>query len=249
MRLCSDGVPLSDRGFRYGQHLFETLAVREGRLLFFEEHWERLVRAAARHHFPVDPLWHHGVSDFLKKQSLQDGMMRFFLTAGEGSPGESIEKSQLFIFWEKANFPSQKKLQEGMEVISLDHPNGTTSWGEKTGNYWEHLNALEMARQAGAEEGLVFNQEGFLISAAMANVILLLEDGSIVTPPRARGARDGVILDQVRQRISKLVESDISRDDLKKVVAMAITNSRLGVMPVAVLDRRKLSRFSLPITF
>lgn len=246
---CNFGVPLSDRGFRYGQHLFETLAVRNGCALFFEEHWVRLVRAAARHHFPVDALWHQGVHDFLKIESWEDGVLRIFLTAGEGLPLSPITKPYLFLFWEQADFPSKEKLQEGIKIISLDQPVGTTSWGEKTGNYWEHLNALESARQAGAEEGLVFDREGFLISAAMANVILWLEDGSIVTPPRSRGARDGVMLDQVRQEFSTLIEADVTRNDLEKVVAMAVTNSRLDVMPVAVLDGRKLSLFSFPIIF
>lgn len=246
---CDFGVPLSDRGFRYGQHLFETLAIRNGKILFFEEHWMRLARAAARHYFPVADSWHEGMINFLNKESWEDGVIRIFLTAGEGAPGAPIEAPQLFLFWEEVDFPSEEKLQEGIKIISLDQPVGTTSWGEKTGNYWEHLNALESAHQAGAEEGLVFDRECFLISAAMANVILWLEDGSIVTPPRSRGARDGVMLDQVRQQFSTLIEADVTRNDLEKVVAMVVTNSRLGVMPVAMLDGRKLSRFSFPIIF
>jgi len=241
MRPCPNSVPLSDRGFRYGQHLFETLAVRDGHIFFFEEHWERLLRAAMRHHFPIDTSWKKGALDFLEKISLEDGIIRIFLTAGEGSPASPIVAPQLFLFWEKSNFPSLQKRQEGIKVVSLDQPIGTTSWGEKTGNYWEHLNALEAAHQAGAEEGLIFDQEGFLISASMANVILWLEGEIIVTPPRSRGARDGVILDQMRQHLPMLIESDFRRDDLKKVTAMALTNSRLGVMPVASLDGVQLT--------
>lgn len=243
------GVPLSDRGFRYGQHLFETLAVRDGRLLFFKEHWMRLIAAAKKHRFPIDAAWHQGVSHFLNKESWHDGLLRIFLTAGEGAAGSPVIKPQLFLFWETVDFSSKEKLEEGIKVVSLEQLIGTTSWGQKTGNYWEHIKALEAARQRDAEEGLVFDKEGFLISATMANVILWLEDGSMVTPSRTRGARDGVILEQVRQHFPKLIETDLTQESLKKAVAMAVTNSRLGVMPVAVLDGRKLSRFSLPIIF
>jgi len=246
---CLNSVSLSDRGFRYGQHLFETLTVRDGHVLFFQEHWERLLRAAVRSHFPINVSWNQGIPDFFKKTFLEDGIIRIFLTAGEGSPASPIITPQLFLFWEKSDFPSLEKRQAGIKIVSLDRPIGSVSWGEKTGNYWEHLSALEAARQADAEEGLVFDREGFLISAAIANVILWLEDGSVVTPPRVRGARDGVMLEQVRRKIPDLMEADVTRDDLKKVVTMAVTNSRLGVMPVAALDERKLSRFSLPITF
>lgn len=242
---CSSGVPLSDRGFRYGQHLFETIAIRNGKVLFFEEHWKQLIVAAQRHHFSIDGSWHHGVSNFFKTKLWDDGVLRIFLTAGEGAAGSPITKTQLFLLWEEVDFPSEEKLKKGIKVVSLDQPIGTTSWGEKTGNYWEHLNALERARQAGAEEGLIFDRDGFLISATMANVVLWLEDGKIVTPPRTRGARDGVMLDQVRACFSTLIEADVTRDDLKKVVAMTVTNSRLGVMPVAALNGKELSHTHL----
>lgn len=238
---CCSGVPPNDRGFRYGQHLFETMAIRNGKVLFFEEHWARLMLGAKRHDFPMEDVWHQGVENFLKTKSWRDGVLRIFLTAGEGSPLSPIIKPQLFLLWEEADFPSEEKLKTGIKVVSLDAPIGTITWGEKTGNYWEHLKALEVARQAGTEEGLIFDAEGFLISATMANVILWMEDGRIVTPPRARGARDGVMLAQVRQRLPNLIEADVSREDLKKVMAMVVTNSRLGVMPVAVLDEKKLS--------
>ena len=238
---CCSGVSLSDRGFRYGQHFFETLAVRNGKVLFFEEHWKRLIAAAQGHHFPIDDYCHQEVGNFLKKESWNDGVLRIFLTAGDGLSLSPITKPQLFLFWEESDFPSEEKLEKGIKVVSLEKPIGTTSWGKKTGNYWEHLNAMKASRQAGAEEGLIFDADGFLISATMANVILWLEGEKIITPPCSRGARDGVMLDQVRQHFSTLIEADVRRSDLGKVIAMAVTNSRLGIMPVGILDGRKLA--------
>lgn len=237
---CSAGVPLNDRGFRYGQHLFETLAIRSGKILFFEEHWEQLMIAAQRHHFPINDSWHRGVSQFLRQNAWHDGLLRTFLTAGEGSPCSPIVAPNLFLFWEEVHFPSDAKLREGIEMISLNHPIGTTSWGEKTGNYWEHLSALETVHQAGAEEGLIFDQNGFLISATMANVILWLDTGRVVTPARARGARHGVMLAQVRQQYPEMIQADVTRGDLKKIVSMVVTNSRMGMMPVSRLDGKEL---------
>jgi branched-subunit amino acid aminotransferase/4-amino-4-deoxychorismate lyase len=219
--------------------------VRGGRVFFLEEHWERLVRAAVRHHFPISSLWYQGISDFFEKNLLEEGIVRIYLTAGEGAPASPIEQPQLFLFWEESIFPSEQQRQQGIALVSLDRPIGTTAWGEKSGNYWEHLTALEAARQAGAEEGLVFDRDGFLISAAMANVVLWLNDGRMITPPRARGARDGVMLDQIRQHVPALLSADLKRDDLKNVVALAICNSRLGVMPVAALDGEPVAQYQL----
>ncbi len=250
MHPCRNSVLLSDRGFRYGQHLFETLAVREGRMLFFEEHWERLVRAAARHHFPVADSWHEGLRRFFKQTSFDDGVVRIYLTAGEGAPGSPIVTPQLFVFWEEALFPSEQDLEKGIALVSLEQPSGTFSWGEKTGNYWEHLRALEVARSQGAAEGLIFDAEGYLISASMANVFLWLEEDSkvkLITPPQRRGARDGVVRAWVGEHATDVCERDITRDDIGSAVAAVITNSRLGVMPVATLDGRTLPGFSLAL--
>lgn len=242
IKICSGGVALSDRGFRYGQHLFETLAIRNGKILFFEEHWEQLMQAAQRHHFPINNSWYQEIDLFLKKEIWNDGILRIFLTAGEGNASSFMVSPNLFLFWEEADFPSEKKLREGMKIISLDHPIGTRSWGEKTGNYWSHLHGLETARNAGADEGLIFDQDDFLISATMANVILWIEDGSIITPSYERGARDGVILGWVRHQLPALIECDVKRNDFKKVTGMALTNSRIGVAPVATLDGKDFFR-------
>lgn len=235
------GIPLHDRGFRYGQHLFETIAIRNGKVLFFEEHWERLVAAARRSQFVIEALWYHTLSRFLATEVWSDGVIRIFVTAGEGAPLAPIRRPQLFLLWERADFPLEQKYQEGIEMVSLESPRGTSLWGEKTGNYWGHIQGLETAQRAGAEEGLVFDQEGFLISATMANVIIWLDNGQILTPSWERGARYGVTLAWSCQELPEIIQTDIERGILNQVKGMVITNSRLGVMPVSIFDGRRLS--------
>ena len=299
MLSCSDGVPLSDRGFRYGQHLFETVAARGGHYLFASEHCERLAKAAQRFNFPFSKIdffqnstadandsvapvlassstslytaglrvgapcpsspaasferslfskkTEEALSAFLKTTPPGDGMLRIMLTAGDGAPASPVVAPRLFAFWEETAFPCQQELKQGIALVSLDQPIGTACWGEKTGNYWEHLRALEVARAAGAAEGLVFDAAGHVISAAMANLIVWFADGSVVTPSQARGSRDGVVLAWVREQNPNMIERAMTRSDLSQTVAMALTNSRLGVMPVATLDEITLSHSSLAL--
>ncbi len=246
MQPSPQGVPLSDRGFRYGQHLFETVAVRDGRALFVEEHVDRLVEAATKHHFGVDMAWQQGVCSFLNTIPFKDGVVRIFLTAGDGAFGVPIEKPRLFAFWEETAFPSLQEVEQGVNIVSLKKHLGNEYWGIKNGNYWDHICALQEAQRAGAAEGLVFNADGCLISGAMANVILWIEKNGhlqLVTPPHARGARNGVVLDWVRKQCPQMLECDMTRADLINVRAMALTNSRLGVMPVVRLEGRRLPDF------
>ncbi|MFZ4115893.1 MAG: aminotransferase class IV [Chthoniobacterales bacterium] len=246
MQPCLYGVPLSDRGFRYGQHLFETVAVRHGRIFFAEDHLDRLAQLAIQHHFGFDTAWRQGASLFLKTTPFPDGVVRIFLTAGDGSLGAPITQPRLFAFWEEITFPSVSEIEQGVTLVSLQKHLGNEYWGLKNGNYWDHICALKEAQRGGASEGLVFNAEDYLISGAMANVILWIKKNhkiQMITPPCTRGARDGVVLHWVRQQFPELLECDLTRSDLMNVRAMALTNSRLGVMPVQSLEGRRLPDF------
>lgn len=249
MQPCSEGIPISDRGFRYGKHLFETIAIRDGRPLFAEEHLRRFLQAAERFHFPLETSSHDGLRDFLKRNfPSENGMLRLFITAGDGAPTSPIKAPRLFSFFEKATFPSQQSIAQGASVISLTHPIGNTYWGIKNGNYWEHLCALEDAEKAGANEGLIFNADDCLISASMATVFVWLDDVSEpITPPLSCGARDGVVRAWVQQQYPQIIEHSITRSDLTKIKAMVLTNSRIGVMPVVMLDGKRLPEFELAL--
>lgn len=252
MHESHSGIPLSDRGFRYGQHLFETVAVRNGHALFVEPHVDRLADAACKHHFGLNTHWHQSVCHFLNRTLFQDGVIRIFLTAGDGMLGARILKPQLYAFWEQASFPSTQERNQGVAVISLKKHVGNQYWGIKNGNYWDHICALQEAWKAGADEGLVFDADGMLISATMSNVILWLEKEEnliqCVTPPPSRGARDGVLLSWAREELPAIDERDVSHADLLDVRAMALTNSRLGVMPVHTLNGVMLRDRSLSLS-
>jgi len=248
MELSPHGIPLSDRGFRYGQHFFETVAVRHGTPLFVEQHIDRLLKAAKKHHFGTDTEWQQSLSHFLTTTPFQDGVVRIFLTAGEGGLGEPVVNPRIVALWEVSSFPSIQKMNQGIKVISLTKHIGSKYWGIKNGNYWDHICALQEARKEGAEEGLVFNEDGFLISGAISNVILWLEEEgelNLMTPSPLLGAREGVVLDWAHKQLPQMIECDISRADLSQVRAMVITNSRLGVMPVAMLDGVRLPHYNL----
>lgn len=255
---CNNGVSLSDRGFRYGQHLFETVAARGGNYLFAKEHVHRLFKTAGHFGFPISKACEKALCNFLHLAPPGEGLLRLYLTTGEGAVASPIVAPNLFAFWEETLFPSREEIEQGVRLVSLKEPVGTTTWGEKTGNYWDHLRALETARSMGASEGLIFDVEGRVISAAMANLLVWFDgkkgsvsesetDLFLVTPSQARGARDGVVLSWVQGQVPEMIECDITRNDLRKVTAMAITNSRLGVMPVVSLDGRKLPHLELAI--
>ena len=236
------GVPLDDRGFRYGLHLFESVAVRDGIILLGPEHLGLLTETAARNGFPFPRPLASALRSFFKGLKLADGMLRIYLTGGPGAPGSPILNPGCFLTWEETRFPTQEELAKGCSLVSLKEPIAAIGWGEKSGNYAAHLNALSSARAAGADEGVIFDQKGRSISCAMGNLLVWLPSRPgmlLCTPAPKLGARTGAVLGWVR-RHEKVFEEELSRTDLRRATAMAVTNSRLGVMPVTSLDGKNL---------
>jgi branched-subunit amino acid aminotransferase/4-amino-4-deoxychorismate lyase len=250
------GIPLSDRGFRYGEHLFESLAVRRGRVLLAREHLALLREAAARRRFPFPKGLPSALSRFFRDTAsrLSDGMIRIYLTAGPGAPASPVHSPAFFITWEGTPFPTVADLERGYALATLEGRAGeswgeaSVPWGEKSGNYLHHCDALREARQTGADEGLVTDQRGHAVSCTMGNLLVWMRMGKalrVFTPPPSSGARRGALLGWVRGRIN-VVERDLSGRDLSKVIAMAVTNSRIGVMPVVSLDGSPMPDLASP---
>ena len=249
------GVPISDRGFRYGQHLFESIAFCKGRALFADEHLQRLDAASRRVGIPASGPLLSALRRFLFSISLPDGMLRIYLTAGVGAPASPVKCPSCFLSWEDCKFPTSESISQGMVLKLHPKPFLGEGWGEKSGNYLPHLAVLESARSAGADEAIVTNVKGRVLSCAMGNLLVWMPSsrraGSVLCTPAPErepgfGPRAGVVLGWVRTQ--GVVNDRILRvPDLLRASAMAVTNSRLGVMPVSELDGKKFPKPSLAL--
>jgi branched-subunit amino acid aminotransferase/4-amino-4-deoxychorismate lyase len=238
---CRGGVPLSDRGFRYGEHFFESLAVRDGEVLLIGEHLANLSEAACASGWPFPKTIRTPLRSFCTSARLPDGMLRIYLTAGAGAPGAPVTKPECFLTWEATRFPSEADLSKGITLVTLKHPVAGDGWGVKSGNYLQHLEALRAARAAGAEEGIILDEKGRVVSSAMGNLLVWLPSrrGPLLCTP-SWGARSGAVLGWVRQHAG-VTDRLLRLSDICRAVALAVTNSRLGVMPVASLDGKALT--------
>jgi branched-subunit amino acid aminotransferase/4-amino-4-deoxychorismate lyase len=229
-----DGAAISaaDRAVRYGMSLFETVAIFRGRPIMSRGHLDRLARAARELGWTSPHL-----PDILPDagQLASDGVLRVYLTAGPGAPGDPLGGS-VFALFEPCevgtDFPP-------LRAISIAAPVVPAPGGWKTGNYWQNIRALGLARSAGADEALVFNPAGALVGASMGNLFFEVE-GEWMTPAREAGARDGVVREWVIGRLS-VGEVLAGPDVLARATACFVTNSRVGIRPVCELDGRPLA--------
>jgi branched-subunit amino acid aminotransferase/4-amino-4-deoxychorismate lyase len=231
------GVPVSDRGFRYGMSIFESIAVRSGEVEFLDEHLERIRVACEQCEWPVDFRALRLAGEFLGGIP-SPSFARIYVTAGDGGVSDPVHEPRIYIFSEARVV----RLPKAYRAIVYPTPIVPLMGGLKTGNYWANLTALNWAKSDGFDEALIFNQDGELVSSCQANVFAVL-DGALVTPHLSTGARNGVVRDWVIQHYppGKVIQRVLRWSDLDKVSECFLTNSWMGVIPVESLDTRPLN--------
>jgi 4-amino-4-deoxychorismate lyase len=228
-----DSVPVSDRGFRYGMAVFESVRVFKGVPLFWEEHLRRLRQACDDRHFPLDSGVFTAAAAKLRENGC-DGFARIYVTAGDGPVTAPAEHPRVFLILEERERPSLA----GYKLAMPDEFHQPLFGGLKTANYWPNIDVLQRALRRGDHEALLFNEHAELVSACMGNVFLVKE-GQVRTPALPCGARDGVTREWV-MRQSTVLECSLFLDDVRRADEVFITNSWIGVMPVTEIEHKKL---------
>jgi branched-subunit amino acid aminotransferase/4-amino-4-deoxychorismate lyase len=237
-------VSVNDRGFQFGDGLFETLRVQDGRVQFLAEHLDRL-RASAqvcRLPFPGDIDWPECLTRLLAANGLSRGPARvkILLTRGlaEGLGLPEDCRPTLVIWAYPYAPPSPGEYAAGWPVAVFPHSRSTFVGRHKSLNYLFYLAARQYALDRGAREALILEADG-RVSEGAATSLVYRAQGRFCTPesPSAlagvtvaalgRGLKArGLTLEFRPTTISQLFEAE----------GLWLANSLMGLMPVASLD-------------
>ena len=211
-------------GFSYGFGLFETIRFTDGRLSFWEGHWDRL-RSSAKAlglHFrfeEVDVI--KAISTLVEKDALLSAMVKLSLVRTQN--GEC-----LFVYARPRNVMADRISLILDERFPLNPKSLIT--GHKTHNYLENFALLEQAKEQGYQDMIRISLTGHLAETTMCN--LFFYDGErLCTPSLDQGILPGV----VRAQILSLVDVDQGAYDpvvLESADAVFMTNSGAGILPV-----------------
>lgn len=168
-----------------------------------------------------------------------DGFARIYVTAGDGSVTSATDNCRVFVFHEQREPIAARVYHRGYDLGISPEPHLPLFGGLKTGNYWANLEAFRQGVARSRNETLLFNHEGKLISACMANVFVV-HAGRIKTPCSSFGARAGVVREWVMGRRA-VEECALTKDDLEGAEEIFLTSSWLGIMPVPSLENRVLA--------
>jgi branched-chain amino acid aminotransferase len=193
-------VSVLDRGFLYGDAVFETLRSYDGRPFLLDRHLERLARSAATVGIPL-PLpttaLEREVRSTLEAAGNADAYVRVTLTRGAGPPGldpsraTQVRRIVLVMPLE----PAANVSAEGVAAVTFATgrlASLSPTRGAKTGNYLESIMAVRYARERGASDALLVDAEGRIIQGASSNVFFV-RGSRLLTPPLEAGILPGII--------------------------------------------------------
>jgi len=239
-------VPLNDRGFLLGDGLFETLRVARGRPFRLAQHLERLARGAEFLKIPL-PFTSKEIQRFAEQLVAQnevaDAILRLTLTRGPGRRGYSPKLAGPPTLAMTLNplprVNPDEPLQWSLVTSALRIPAGDVLAAFKTTSKIVNVMARAEAEEKGADEALLLNTNGEVAETASGNIFWIYQD-NICTVPTGRGVLPGItraVVLEICQSLGLATQKRIIKpEQLRNAEGIFVTQSALGIVPVAAFD-------------
>jgi 4-amino-4-deoxychorismate lyase len=250
-RVLVNGTPIDcvsshDRGLLYGDGVFETIAVQDGRPRFWWRHLARLRAGCERLHIPKPP------QDRLLEEAgtlvagVEHGVLKLVVTRGCGGrgyrPGDPVQPTRILQLHPWPGYPRHCQ-NPGVRVrlcqLRLGHTPALAGI--------KHLNRLEqvLARAEWDDpaimEGLLLDADDRLVAGTTSN-LFMVRDGVLMTPVLDRcgvaGIQRTVVLELAAEMRIPAEIREFGVDDLRSADEAFLTNSLIGIWPVTAFEER-----------
>ncbi|WP_026691722.1 branched-chain-amino-acid transaminase [Alteribacter aurantiacus] len=245
-------VSVYDHGFLYGDGVFEGIRVYSGNVFKLDEHIHRLYDSAQSIMLNVPYTkeeMEQIIVETVRKNKLESAYIRVVVSRGAGNlgldPTFCSQPRVIVIAEELALFPMelyQKGLRVGSVASRRNRPD-VLSPQVKSLNYLNNILVKLEANQAGVDEALMLNDQGYVTEGSADN-IFIIKNGTIYTPPVYLGALEGItrnaIIDLAREKGYELKESPFTRHDVYVADEVFLTGTAVEVIAVVEVDGRKI---------
>lgn len=243
-------VSLFDRGYLYGDGLFETMRAYAGKVFRLERHWQRLAAAGQAIALPIPLAFgkiSSAIADLLEANNLTDAYLRLTVSRGVGLGPlpEADLIPTISIIAHPLHLPSAEEYQKGWRglLVTTSLAPGSLQSGLKSLSYLDKIYAKLQARRAGANEAILCNSAGQVTEGATTNIFLVKEN-RLLTPALEIGLLPGitrqVILESAKTLALPSAEIEITPQDIFSSQEVILTNSLLEIMPLVSLDGKRI---------
>jgi branched-chain amino acid aminotransferase len=245
-------VSVFDHGVLYGDGVFEGIRLYDGNIFRLEEHLERLEYSAKAILLTL-PLTRAEMSEATaetcRQNGLRDAYIRLVVTRGVGDLGLSpwsCSKPTVFIIASKIALYPQEHYDKGLAIVTVPtrriNPSALPPT-IKSLNYLNNILAKIEARQFGALEAIMLNDQGY-VAECTADNIFVVHKGVLATPSATQGALKGItrgaVFDIAAELGVPVRETNLTRYDVWCADECFLTGTGAEVIPVVKLDGRDI---------
>ncbi len=242
-------VSVFDRGFLFGDGIFESMRARNGRVFRLDRHLTRLEQSASLIDLtlPGTDLLALAVRELLDAERLRDARIRLTVTRGPGRPGDYVDApGPPTVVISAVPFAGidQRLRERGVEVAIARRramPAEVLDSSIKTTSRLVSVLARREAHQRGAFESVWVDASGCITEGTASNLFLVSE-GRLCTPAIADGSLPGItreaIIEQAREAGVPVVEERLPVGRLERAEEAFLTNTSWEVLPVVGVDGR-----------
>ena len=245
-------ISVFDHGLLYGDGIFEGIRFYNGRVFRLTEHIERLYLSAKalllKMPWTLEEVC-EATLQTIRANNLNDGYIRLVVTRGIGDLGLNpylCPNPSMFIIASGITLYPAELYENGLEVVTCSTRRPTPaslSPQVKSLNYLNNDMAKVEALKAGAKEGLMLNEQGYVAECTGDNVFVV-KKGEVITPPVSDGSLDGITRQVIFELCSELGisirEMSMARYDIYTADESFLTGTAAETIPMVKLDEREI---------
>jgi branched-chain amino acid aminotransferase len=245
-------ISVFDHGLLYGDGVFEGIRIYNGRVFRLTEHLHRLYDCAKAICLTIPMTFEElekATVETVAASNLRDGYIRLVVTRGVGSLGLNpyqCPKASVFVIASTITLYPKERYENGLHLITCGtrRPNSAAlSPQVKSLNYLNNIMAKIECIQAGCEEGIMLNDQGY-VSECTGDNVFIVKNGKVTTPPISAGALDGItrraVIEIIQEMGLPFAEQNMTRFDIYTSDECFLTGTAAEVIAAVQYDRRPI---------
>jgi branched-chain amino acid aminotransferase len=244
-------ITINERGFLFGDGIFETCKIYNGKIYNFKAHKSRIIKglSAIKIIYDISAIENKAIK-LIKKNKIKNGILRISISRGCGSLGYLPQtKNPLLIIQTLKNRKIPKEISLTISNIKKP-PQNSFPIAHKTSNALPYILNKLFAKENKCFDAIMLSQKNFISETSSAN-IFWIKNNKIYTPSKDCD----ILLGTIRSRLLaispfKIIEKKAKIDEIKNADEIFLTNASSLLMAVdcLILDNNKNIKFKKNIS-
>lgn len=240
-------IPLSDRGFLFGDGVFTTLKVLDGNIQWLEEHLERIRQSCEELNISAPAVAPDQLAELISRNNAAKGCwrMKIIVTGGDSTQLTLARREgRVIVTLRQEATPPREQVRLTVYPYPIQRPVSRI----KSLSYLDRLYVKQHAINTEYDDACVVSSEGYLLETAFSN-LFWIHNKILYTPSSDLGLLKGVALQVIEREAVKLgwkvIEEKVSLNAIPDGATVFVCNAISGAVVVSCIDETSYCRDSL----